>query len=63
MIRRNTADKNYVLCASDGYCMNASPERQNIDDLYYLHHISLRMILRIVAKSIILRGLPNECDR
>lgn len=63
IIRRNTADKNYVLCASDGYCMNASPERQNIDDLYYLHHISLRMILRIVAKSIILRGLPNECDR
>jgi hypothetical protein len=60
LIRRDERDKNYVLCASEGFGTPMTAEQQSIDDLYYNHHCSIGMILRITLSSYINRLLSSH---
>ena len=57
LIRRSPQDRHYVLCASEGYGNALTPEQKRIDDLYYRHHITPVMVLRLTCNSILRRGL------
>ena len=57
LIRRSPQDQHYVLCASEGYGNALTPEQKKIDELYYRHHITPFMVLRLVCNSILRRGL------
>lgn len=57
LIRRSPQEKHYVLCASEGYGNPLTPEQTRIDELYYCHHISPFLVLRLTCNSILRRGL------
>ena len=60
MIRRSPEEKCYVLCVSEGYGINPAPEQLVIDDLYYQHYISVRLILEIVVRCFLHRSRPHD---
>lgn len=55
LIRRRQGETHYVICASEGFGTADTLQQQHIDDLYYRHHRSITMVLRLVCNSLILR--------
>lgn len=56
LVRRTMkSDEPFVFCASELTSTNASEAQQNLDDMFFCHHISLMLMLRIMLHGTICR--------